>query len=138
MTKEELAFIEKGRLAGFNIITHEGVQKIELNLQSPIKLLEDFELLEEFNHLVYYCVEPFTMEEIEDNQLYDIFRAEQIIDGESYQDMKKRLRAKIIKRLKKVVLNLRIRSNKIHKTKYLIYSKKVSRHLRYKKSFFTF
>lgn len=86
MTKEELAFIEKGRLAGFTIITHEGVQKIEINLQSPIKLLEDFELLEEFNHLIYYCVAPFSMEEIEedlknyeDNQLHDIFKAENMI-----------------------------------------------------------
>lgn len=145
MTKEELAFLEKGRELGFNIITHEGIQKIELNLQSPINLAENFELPSKFNHLIYYCVAPFTMEEIEeelkdyeDNQLHDIFRAENIIDGESYQNMKKRLRKKIIKRMEKVVRALRIRSNKIHKTKYVIYSKKVSRHLRYKKSFFTF
>lgn len=145
MTKEELAFLEKGRKLGFNIITHEGIQKVEINLQSPINLAEDFELPSEFNHLVYYCVAPFSVEEIqeemenyEDNQLHDIFRAEQIIDGESYQMMKKRLRAKVIKRMEKVVRSLRIRSNKIHKTKYVIYSKKVLRHLRYKKSFFTF
>lgn len=145
MKKDELAFLEKAKRLGFNIITHEGVQKVEINLQSPIELAEDFDLPSKFNHLVYYCVAPFSMEEIEeemenyeDNQLHDIFRAEQIIDGESYQMMKKRLRAKVIKRMKKVVLNLRIRSNKIHKTKYVIHSKKVTRHLKYKKSFFTF
>lgn len=145
MTKEETEFLEKAKRLGFNIITHEGIQKVEINLQSPINLAEDFELPHPLNHLVYYCVAPFSVEEIEeelkdyqDTQLHDIFRAEQIIDGESYQNMKKRLRKKIIKRMEKVVRTLRIRSNKIHKTKYLIYSKKVSRHLRYKKSFFTF
>lgn len=138
MTKEELAFIEKGRTAGFRIINHEGLEKIEINLQSPIKLLEDFELLEEFNHLVYYCVEPFSMEEIEDTQLHDIFVAEQIIDGESYQMMKKRLRLKLVKRMKKLVRTLRIRSGKVHKTKHLVYHARVMRYLRYKKKFFTF
>ena len=122
LTKEELAFIEKGRLAGFRIINHEGLEKIEINLQSPIKLLEDFEFLERFNHLVYITVEPyFSMEEIEkemknyqDTQLYDIFKTEQIVDGESHQMMKKRLRAKVIKRMKTVILQNR--SNKINKS----------------------
>ena len=122
LTNEELAFIEKGRLAGFRIINHEGLEKIEINLQSPIKLLEDFEFLERFNHLVYITVEPyFSMAEIEkemknyqDTQLYDIFRTEQIVDGESHQMMKKRLRAKVIKRMKTVILQNR--SNKINKS----------------------
>ena len=122
LTKEELAFIEKGRLAGFRIINHEGLEKIEINLQSPIKLLEDFEFLERFNHLVYITVEPyFSMEEIEkemknyqDTQLYDIFKTEQIVDGESHQMMKKRLRAKVIKKMKTVILQNR--SNKINKS----------------------
>ena len=122
LTKEELAFIEKGRLAGFRIINHEGLEKIEINLQSPIKLLEDFEFLERFNHLVYITVEPyFSMEEIEkemknyqDTQLHDIFKTEQIVDGESHQMMKKRLRAKVIKRMKTVILQNR--SNKINKS----------------------
>ena len=121
LTNEELAFIEKGRLAGFRIINHEGLEKIEINLQSPIKLLEDFEFLERFNHLVYITVEPyFSMAEIEkemknyqDTQLYDIFRTEQIVDGESHQMMKKRLRAKVIKRMKTVILQNR--RNKIDK-----------------------
>jgi len=145
MTKEEIEFIEKARKLGFNIINDEGIEKVEINLQSPINLAENFELPHPLNHLVYYCVAPFSPEEIqeemenyEDTQLYDFFKGENIIDGESYQTMKKRLRKKIIKRMEKVVRTLRIRGNKIHKTKYLIYSKKVSRHLRYKKSFFTF
>ena len=67
LTKKELAFIEKGRLAGFRIINHEGLEKIEINLQSPIKLLEDFEFLECFNHLVYITVEPyFSMKETQE------------------------------------------------------------------------
>ena len=119
LTKKELAFIEKGRLAGFRIINHEGLEKIEINLQSPIKLLEDFEFLECFNHLVYITVEPYfsmkeTQEEMknyQDTQQYDIFKTEQIVDGESHKMMKKRLRAKVIKRMKTVVLQ-----NKINKS----------------------
>lgn len=90
MTKEELEFLQKGRELGFNIINHNGVEKIEINLQKPILLTEDFELASEFNHLVYYCLEPFTIEEIkqdlanyENTQLYDFFEDEKVIIGEN-------------------------------------------------------
>lgn len=53
------------------------------------------------------------MKNYQDTQLYDIFRTEQIVDGESHQMMKKRLRAKVIKRMKTVILQNR--RNKIDK-----------------------
>lgn len=57
LTKEEQEFINKARKLGFNIIKHHNIDKVEINLQKPINLKENFELPEQFNHLVYYTCE---------------------------------------------------------------------------------
>jgi len=51
---DEKEFLYKAEKAGFGIIDDNGVKKIEINLQKPIALKEDFELPTKFNHLVYY------------------------------------------------------------------------------------
>lgn len=51
---EEKEFLYKAEQLGFNIIEHDNIFKVEINLQKPIKLQEDFELPSKFNHLVYY------------------------------------------------------------------------------------
>lgn len=54
---DEKEFLYRGRRLGFNIIKDEGIDKIEINLQKPIDLAENFELPSKFNHLVYYTCE---------------------------------------------------------------------------------
>lgn len=51
---EEKEFLYKAEILGFNIIEHDNIFKVEINLQKPIVLQEDFELPSKFNHLVYY------------------------------------------------------------------------------------
>lgn len=53
---EEKEFLHKAKQLGFNIIKDDNIDKIEINLQKPISLSEDFELPSKFNHLVYYTI----------------------------------------------------------------------------------
>lgn len=53
---EEKEFLHKAKQLGFNIIKDDNIDKIEINLQKPINLSEDFELPSKFNHLVYYTI----------------------------------------------------------------------------------
>lgn len=50
---EEERFIAHAKELGLPTIFHNGIEKVLINLQKPICLKEDFDMPEEFNHLVY-------------------------------------------------------------------------------------
>lgn len=47
-------FISRAKKVGLPVIIHNGIEKVEINLQKPIKLEEDFDLPVELNHLIYF------------------------------------------------------------------------------------
>lgn len=54
---KEIDFISRAKAVGLKTIIHNGIEKIEINLQAPVILNDDFDLPVEFNHLVYITCE---------------------------------------------------------------------------------
>lgn len=50
-------FISRAKDVGLPTITHNGIEKVLVNLQAPVILKDDFLFPMEFNHLVYFTDE---------------------------------------------------------------------------------
>ena len=51
---EEIDFLSRAKEVGLPTIVHNGIEKVEINLQKPVILTDDFLFPMEFNHLVYF------------------------------------------------------------------------------------
>ncbi len=54
---KEIDFISRAKEVGLPTIIHNGIEKVEVNLQAPVILTDDFLFPIEFNHLVYFTDE---------------------------------------------------------------------------------
>lgn len=54
---KEVDFISRAKKVGLPTIIHNGIEKVEINLQKPVILTDDFLFPVEFNHLVYITCE---------------------------------------------------------------------------------
>ena len=54
---KEIDFISRAKDVGLKTIIHNGIEKVEINLQAPVILTDDFLFPMEFNHLVYFIDE---------------------------------------------------------------------------------
>lgn len=54
---KEIDFISRAKEVGLPTIIHNGIEKVEINLQKPVILTDDFLFPIEFNHLVYFTDE---------------------------------------------------------------------------------
>ena len=54
---KEIDFISRAKDVGLPTITHNGIEKVLINLQAPVILTDDFLFPIEFNHLVYFTDE---------------------------------------------------------------------------------
>lgn len=54
---KEIDFISRAKEVGLPTIIHNGIEKVEINLQKPVILTDDFLFPMEFNHLVYFTDE---------------------------------------------------------------------------------
>lgn len=54
---KEIDFITRAKDVGLKTIVHNGIEKVEINLQKPVILTDDFLFPIEFNHLVYFTDE---------------------------------------------------------------------------------
>ena len=57
-------FISRAKKVGLPVIIHNGIEKVEINLQKPVILTDDFLFPIEFNHLVYFTEEKKKWEKI--------------------------------------------------------------------------
>lgn len=51
---KEIDFLSRAKEVGLPTIVHNGIEKVEINLQKPVILTDDFLFPMEFNHLVYF------------------------------------------------------------------------------------
>ncbi len=51
---KEIDFLSRAKDVGLPTITHNGIEKVLINLQAPVILKDDFLFPMEFNHLVYF------------------------------------------------------------------------------------
>lgn len=51
---KEIDFLSRAKDVGLPTITHNGIEKVLVNLQAPVILKDDFLFPMEFNHLVYF------------------------------------------------------------------------------------
>jgi len=51
---KEIDFLSRAKEVGLPTIIHNGIEKVEINLQKPVILTDDFLFPMEFNHLVYF------------------------------------------------------------------------------------
>lgn len=61
---KEIDFISRAKDVGLPTITHNGIEKVEINLQKPVILTDDFLFPIEFNHLVFFTDEEKKWEKI--------------------------------------------------------------------------
>lgn len=61
---KEIDFISRAKDVGLPTITHNGIEKVLINLQAPVILTDDFLFPIEFNHLVYFTDEEKKWEKI--------------------------------------------------------------------------
>lgn len=54
---KEIDFLSRAKEVGLPTIVHNGIEKVEINLQKPVILTDDFLFPMEFNHLVYFTDE---------------------------------------------------------------------------------
>lgn len=54
---KEIDFLSRAKEVGLPTIVHNGIEKVEINLQKPVILTDDFLFPIEFNHLVYFTDE---------------------------------------------------------------------------------
>lgn len=54
---KEIDFLSRAKEVGLPTIIHNGIEKVEINLQKPVILTDDFLFPIEFNHLVYFTEE---------------------------------------------------------------------------------
>ena len=54
---KEIDFLSRAKAVGLPTITHNGIEKVLINLQAPVILTDDFLFPIEFNHLVYFTDE---------------------------------------------------------------------------------
>ena len=54
---KEIDFISRAKKVGLPVIIHNGIEKVEINLQKPVILTDDFLFPIEFNNLVYFTDE---------------------------------------------------------------------------------
>lgn len=54
---KEIDFLSRAKEVGLPTIIHNGIEKVEINLQAPVILTDDFLFPIEFNHLVYFTDE---------------------------------------------------------------------------------
>lgn len=54
---KEIDFLSRAKDVGLPTITHNGIEKVLINLQAPVILTDDFLFPIEFNHLVYFTDE---------------------------------------------------------------------------------
>ena len=50
-------FISRAKKVGLPVIIHNGIEKVEINLEKAVILTDDFLFPIEFNHLVYFTEE---------------------------------------------------------------------------------
>lgn len=54
---KEIDFLSRAKEVGLPVIIHNGIEKVEINLQKPVILTDDFLFPIEFNHLVFFTDE---------------------------------------------------------------------------------